>query len=160
MLPIIMMMSWKNFPLCGCRGVETEGESERPYMGTPSVFSPHWLLAFCSCLSTKWPSSIAFRGPTDYFCFGETVLISGWTIEANVLFIKTQYLPIHYCVHKRQIPLICSDEYYAFWFYSRVSLTGANSLPANPHRHHLSSVWLFLKPRSEICTTTGWNSTV
>lgn len=55
-------------------GVEIEGESEHPYMGMPSTFSPYWLQAFCSCLSTKWPSSIAFRGPTNYFCFGEIVL--------------------------------------------------------------------------------------
>lgn len=55
-------------------GVEIEGEPEHPYMGMPSTFSPHWLQAFCSCLSTKWPSSIAFRGPTNYFCFGEIVL--------------------------------------------------------------------------------------
>lgn len=55
-------------------GVEIEGEPEHPYMGMPSTFSPYWLLAFCSCLSTKWPSSIAFRGPTNYFCFGEIVL--------------------------------------------------------------------------------------
>lgn len=69
---LIVMMRWVRRIFLFV-GVVIEGESEHPYMGMPSTFSPHWLQACCSCLSTKWPSSIAFRGPTNYFCFGEIV---------------------------------------------------------------------------------------
>ncbi|KAL7848552.1 hypothetical protein SRHO_G00201750 [Serrasalmus rhombeus] len=33
-------------------------------MDTPSTRFAYWLLAFCSCLSTRWPS-IAFRRPSS-----------------------------------------------------------------------------------------------
>ena len=66
------MWQWGCWSEAGGRGQQREGAVRTPYMGTPSSLPRYWLRALCSCLSTRWPSSLR-RPDTDYFGIPENI---------------------------------------------------------------------------------------